>query len=438
MKTFFVLGIVFWHLIVVMPGKAYAQISGISYPERTRPYSGWTAIVKGDNNTRGMAGATVALPNNIAAMENNPAGFAMTLGGFAAQLNSNTFNDPELNRSVNSLTEYQWGVGSSMPPWGFGITYYSPSSEQVANSEVSVRQLDATAAHLIGKRMSVGLAIQLNKGIRTFDGNDLSGTHVSFQLGALYKLENHWILGASYSPASTIGPSDNTSVQSFGFDQPILIPSLMELGVGFVPNRFFKAGFSIIGVTGTPNTALLYDQTISYGQNFTLQPRIGASYVLAEYSFLKVELATGSYFEVSRVDGLQNRMHATFGLDVNPWFINTGLGADLAANYSSWLVSIGVDIVRTARILGIIPKDSVSPYEGILPPALKQSADGLAEGFTLGEKKTEAPLNANEVKKIIEDVPTRVEEKLGIIKTKPKKRRKKIKPAYRSFPLQKE
>src|SRR4051812_10462595 len=86
-------------LALVSATQAFAQSSGLAYPVRYRPYSGWTAIVKGDNNTIGMAGATVALPNSIAAMESNPAGLAMSLGGLAAQINSFTLKDPEFNRS---------------------------------------------------------------------------------------------------------------------------------------------------------------------------------------------------------------------------------------------------------------------------------------------------------------------------------------------------
>jgi hypothetical protein len=393
---------------------ATAQVSGLAYPVRTKTYSGWTAIVKGDNNTIGMSGATIALPNSISAMESNPAGLAMNLSGLAAQINSFKLKDPELNRNEEDISEYQWGVGTSVPPWGFGVTYYSPSSEHAANSEVSVRQLRVSAARLLGEDFSLGVALQFNKGIRKFDTADYSGSHFSFQAGVLYKLGAHWVLGASFTPAIDIAKNPlDSSVQDFGFNQPIRIPSLTSVGVGFMPNRFFKAGFSLVMVSGTSDTALLWDQSIGYGNYLTLQPRLGASYVLAEYNSVKVELAMGSYYEVSRVESQPNRIHGTFGLDVNPWFVNTGIGADIATRYKSWSVSIGIDIVRTIRTFDLIPKDTVPPYNGIFPPPMKISANGLADGFTQGETKTVSPESAAQVSEIVRDIPTRLQERFG-------------------------
>jgi hypothetical protein len=383
-----------------------------------------------------MSGATVATPNSIAAMQDNPAGFAMFLGGLAAQINSQTLQDPELNRSADHITEYQGGVGTSVPPWGFGVTYYSPSSEHVADSEISVREIRATVSRLVGPKTSFGVSLQYDKGIRRFDGNDLSTDHFSFQVGALYKLGDHWVMGASYTPAIDISPSGDNSVNAFGFNQKIRVPSVTAFGFGFMPNRFFKAGLEVLAVGGTPDTALLYDQTIGYGNNFTLQPRLGASYILVEYEFLKVELAAGTYYEVSRINGQANREHGTFGLDINPWFINTGVGTDMAKGYSNWTFSVGIDLVRTARTFEIIPKDTVAPFNGEFPPIFKLSADGLADGFTQGESKNESPPTAAQVQKIVTDIPKRMEEKLGGIQPlpppKPKKRRRH-KPALNSI-----
>lgn len=410
----------------------------MGYPVRSRPYSGWTAVVKGDNNTIGMAGATVALPNSIAAMDSNPAGFAMNLGGLAAQLNSFTLKDPEMNRGADNITEYQWGLGTSVPPWGFGISYYSPSSEHVANSEVSVRQLKISAAYLVSNRASVGLSLEYDKGIRRFDGNDFSSNHISFQVGALYKLEDHWVIGASFTPAIDIAPShEEYGISTFGFNQTIRIPSLTSVGLGFMPNRFFKAGATLVFVGGTSDTALLYDQSLAYGQNFTLQPRIGASYILAEYNFLKIELALGTYFEVSRVQGQGNRTHGTFGLDINPYFINTGIGTDIAAKYRNWSISVGIDIVRTLRTFDIIPKDTVPAIEGTFPPIFKVNSDGLADGFTQGETKTSSPPSAEEVQKIVQDIPRRMQERFGNMKRsllpKKKNRKRKVPEAIKAL-----
>lgn len=361
-----------------------------------------------------MAGATVALPNSIAGMEYNPAGYAMNLGGLAAQINSFTNKEPSLNHGSANYMDYEWGLGTSIPPWGYGLSYYSPTTEHSNTAEVSVRQIKLSVARMLNKKLAVGTSIGFDKGIRKISGQDLSGSHASAQLGVLYKLEDHWVLGASYSPGLTIGPTSNAVDPAVAsFNQDIQVPHLFAVGLGFMPNRYFKAGFSVLGVTGTPGAALLFDQAVSNGERFTAQPRIGASYILGEWHFLKVELAVGSYYEPSRISGIPNRTHGTFGLDLNPWFFNTGVGTDCAKGYVNWNFSIGVDLVRTFRFFQVIPADPVPFYEGAFPPIFKINANGLADGFTQGEVKTISPPSATDVKNIVQDIPQKLNEKFG-------------------------
>lgn len=393
---------------------AEAQPSGINYPTRTTPYSGWSGIVKGDNNTIGMSGATVALPDSIAAMQFNPAGYAMDVGGLAAQINSFTNRDPNLDHGTPDYVDYQWGIGTSVPPWGFGLSYYSPTTEHSDTSEVSVREVRLSVARMVGQNLSIGVAFGFDKGIRKFSGADLSGTHVSGQIGALYKVKDHWILGASYTPALTIGPTSNALTDDVtSFNQNIETPNVIAIGLGFRPNRFFKAGFSLLGITPTPDTTLLYDQTVANGQQFTVEPRLGASYILGEWHFIKVELAVGTYYEQSRVQDIPNRTHGTFGLDVNPWFINTSLGVDTSRDYTDWVVTAGIDLVRTFRFFKIIPPDPVPFYEGAFPPIFKANNNGLPDGMTLGEPKAISPPSAKDVTKIVKSVPAKLDQKFG-------------------------
>jgi hypothetical protein len=398
-------------LLSMFSTNAQAQIPGINYPQRFFPYQGWSAIARGDTNTIGMAGATVALPNSISAIEANPAGLAMTLGGLAAQINSYSIRDPEVNRSTEDSSEYQWGVATSVPPWGFGISYYSPKSELVSDSEVSVRQLRMGAARLIGQNLSIGLSLETHSAIRSFDHRVYNAVKIGWRLGALYKLEDHWVLAATYVPGIDIGRGAETAIgnPSSGFNQSVVEPQILAVGIGFMPNRFFKAGFSMQFVGGTPGTRLLYDQTIGFGENFSVQPRVGGSYVLLEYDWLKAELAAGTYYESTRIGNKDGRLHGTFGLEVNPWFVNTGVGGDFAPHYKNFSVSIGVDIVRTLRFFAIIPRDQVPPYDGYLPPIREISADGMPEGFTQGEEKTVGAASAGDVKQIVEEIPARVE-----------------------------
>ena len=121
----------------------------------------------------------------------------------------------------------------------------------------------------------------------------------------------------------------------------------------------------------------------------------------------------GPYAEVSRIQNNSNRLHGTFGLDINPYFVNTGVGTDYASGYRNWVATIGVDLVRTARTFGIIPPDPVPAYDRFFPPPFVESADGLPDGFTIGQKKSTAPPNADDVKNIVTDIPKKLAEKFG-------------------------
>lgn len=392
---------------------AQVPVPGFPYTTRTHSYQGYSALVKGNNNNIGMSGANVALPVDISSMQYNPAGFAMFLGGFSAMINKNSIDAPEINHFGSDVSEYQWGIGSSILPWGFGITYYSPASENVGASEVSTRQLRVSVARMLGDRVSIGASAELDRSIRTIGGDDLGAFWFSTQFGILYKIADDWTLGASIKPAVDIPASTNfnSNASQLGFNQETRFPTIFSLGAGFMPNRFFRAGFSAFIVGDTADTASLYRDSVAYGQKLTVQPRLGGSYVLAEYNHLKVELAAGTYYEFARMETLPNRLHGTFSLDVNPYFVNTGIAADWSTTYKNFIISIGVDLVRLMRTFDIIPRDPVPPRNRLFPPMMKTDYEGLPQGYTLGIPNAIAPPSAGDVKKIIEDIPARIEEK---------------------------
>jgi hypothetical protein len=409
--------------ILSIPAQA---VPTFPYSARVRDYNGWNSAVRGDTNTVGMAGATVALPNSISSAEGNPAGYAMELSALSVQLNKNTIHDTNIQKSGDQYDSSQWGLAVSPPPWGFGVSYYSPASQSgryqspvtgdVVNTEVSVKELRLTAARaFFNSRLSIGFSLQLMKAVREIGGYDDNHTATGMQLGVLYRLKDHIILGASFEPQTTIDPAGYSATQAElpGFNHAIISPSILAFGFGWIPNRFFRAGASLYLVAPTDNTAILYDQTQSEGQRFSLQPRLGASYVVAEYSNFKIEWAAGTYYENSRIDREPSRMHFTTGLEVNPYFINTGVGFDLSRNYKNVMVSFGVDIVRTLRTFEIIPKDPVPAFSGFFPDPHLVSADGLPEGITEGEKKKVVPISLDDVSTIINDIPQKLKEKMS-------------------------
>jgi hypothetical protein len=415
-------------LLAFLAARAEAFI--FPYSVRTQNYSSWTPATRGDTNTIGMAGATVALPTSISAAEPNPAGYGMTTGSVSAQINSVSLHDSRLQRTGEPIDSSEWGLGVSPDHWGFSIAYYSPETESgtyvspntgdTAVTEVSLKEFRFTVARtFFVDRLSIGATFEITKAVREINdiSNDCFGT--SYQLGALYRLPNHVLLGLSYMPEVTVGPASNTAYQAImpGFNQTVARPLLVTFGSGWIPNRFFKMGASVTYAGNTENTALLYDQTITTGARPTWVPRMGVSYVLAEYSNFKVEGAAGSYYEFSRLSSEANRLHVTAGLEANPYFINLGAGFDVAIAYQNFIVSVGVDIVRAARAFDIIPKESVPPYNGLFPRVTHISPDGLPSGLTRGEQSAYQATSVEQVGKIVEEVPQNIAKKLQGEKT---------------------
>lgn len=405
-----------------------AQADPLPYSNRSQDYSAWTAATRGDITTVGMAGATLAVPSSIAGAEANSAGYAMEMPSLSVQINSVTLHDQAVQRTGQSFTSGQFGVGVSAAPWGFGIAYYSPLTESgtfdVAGRklpmEVSLKEFRFTVARsFLESRLALGFSVGLEKAVREFGPTDFNSWGFGAHLGALYRLEDHVFLGASYVPEMHLDPSGiSGSVPGLtGLDRGVWLPAQIGLGVGWRPNRFFKGGFSLNYVAPTRNTALLADQSIATGLNPTWIPRLGASYVIAEFNKWRLEGAAGTYYEPSRLSDEANRLHGTGELEAEIYFADVGLGVDAAANYRNVLVSVGVNVVSLMRTFKLIPADSVPAYSGFFPPIDRISADGLPGAMTTGEKKNYKEPSLQEMQKIVSEIPKKIETTLNGGKT---------------------
>jgi hypothetical protein len=395
----------------------------LPYSARTKSYSGYSTTIRGDNDTVGMSGATVAVPNSVSNLESNPAGLTMTMGSVTAQINSGEVEDNTITGSNTKLQDSQWGLTVTPGNWGYSVAYYSPAFEggsytspntgQASEYEASLKQVRFAVSHLVTKRLSVGFGLDFYRAIRNVGEDKYSSMDLNYKIGAIYHVGNHILVAATFSPEQEIGNSvfSSGAAEMPGFAKPIMIPLVLTTGVGWIPNRFFTAGFALSAVGATKNTALLRDENISVGNRLTLQPKIGASYVLGQYDHLKIQVSVGSYYETSRVDGESNRFHGTGSLSVNPYFANLGIGIDKAVKYNNFFVSIGVDIVRLVRTFDIIPPDPVPALGGFYPKPFEISADGLPEPLTRDEEKEFAAPSASDVTDIIKNVPKNIENK---------------------------
>jgi hypothetical protein len=413
-------------LAVLLTGEANAYI--LPYRTRTRDFSSWIPATQGDTKTIGMAGATVALPTSVTSAESNAAGFAMTTESVSAQISNTTYNDQRLQRSDESITTSQAGFGISPERWGFALALYSPQGESgtyvspntgdTVKARADLRELRLIIARrLLNDDLALGFALGLAKSTLALNNESADAYALSYQLSALYRLPGHVLIGASYSPELKVGPSGGTHFESImpGFNRAMVRPGLLTVGAGWLPNRYFRLGLSLTLVGGTTNTALLYDEEVRVGNGASWVPRLGASYVIALYANFKAEVAVGSYYESSRLSNMPDRIHATAGLEINPSFINLGVGLDIASGFQNFIVGAGIDLIRVARFFAIIPQEDPPSYTGLFPRITTHAPDGLPEGLTSDDPKPHGGQasagGVTQVTQVVADVPSNVVKK---------------------------
>lgn len=384
-----------------------------TYSVRSASYMGYQTTLRGDINSVGMAGANAALPTSISASEINPAGGAMMMGSLAAQIVRNSIRDERIIDGNQKIRSNLFGITVSNQGWGWSYGSYQPANEISGPYEISVREHHFSISKLFfNKKLSIGASAILVSTSQVTDTSSQSTSDLTTKLGILYRRNDRLTFGTSFRPGYETSPQQQPSSIT-NFFQPVQTPWILSQGVGWYPNRLFKTGATLVVFGKTSNTGLLKDQTPN-GREITYQPRIGASYVFGDFRNLKMEFSMGSYWE-SAASGINlSRLHQTMGLQINPYFVNTGIGIDRSKGYRNIIVSIGVDLVRTLRALEIIPKDNVKPQQRFFPDPFDSDCKGLPEGMCDEKrKKSERPPSLSDVKKIIEKIPERVQGKIN-------------------------
>jgi hypothetical protein len=182
--------------------------------------------------------------------------------------------------------------------------------------------------------------------------------------------------------------------------------------------------FSVFAVGRSPNAALIRDDVTQVGTHVTFQPRLGAAYVFADFKNVKGTAFGGTYFEWSRIDGESNRVHATGGLELKPWVFTAGIGTDLSAGYSNFILSVGVDLLQVLEKVKIVPTPYSPPHEGFLPSAIRLSDAGLPRPMVKDWVQKGPDMNPVEV---IKQVPARTKVAVAKLKKEWKKYRNKKK-----------
>lgn len=375
---------------------ASEEVPFLPYHDRTRPYSGWSTTVRGDIRTVGMAGATTGLGDTFMAASDNPAGLAMTMKNGDTNFTSNSVRDENIQK--HRIEASSLGLALNSYPWGFSIGKATPWSEgQVYRLDTAPLDPVALMVSIDEYRLSAGrvffddhlaLGVGLKLGVleeridfaqSTELNSDQSATAVGATFGAMYRFPQRLILGASYSLPMDfpLDPLQAPTTRLTGFYQPVQVPWRIGTGLGWIPNRFFRADFTTHFVGTTPGTGLIRDQSVEVGQRMTVHPRLGAAYVFADFRNSKGTVFTGTYYEASRVAGAINRFHYTAGIEVKLWIFNIGFGVDAAADFRNYITGVGIDPFALMTKLGLIPKTDNERLQGVFPSPMRRSDEGL-------------------------------------------------------------
>lgn len=412
---------------------SFAQADTLRYTHRTHEYNGWSTTVSGDVRTVGMAGATVGLPDSYLSSRDNPAGLALLMDDADENYSNNQISDGRIQERIYPIDMGSFGLAAAFYPWAFSVGYVTTSREgmpyallnsnEVPTVGISSREWRLAASRVFfNKRVSLGASFNFGRATEdlTFeqsDTEDLSGSEYETGLtfGILGQLNKNVLLGLSFALPMTYEFTDASGPATpiAGFYKPLTTPGRVGVGIGWVPNRILRADMSLIAVGRTRGAALLRDDTSMVGQNFTVQPRAGLAYIFADYNEFRGTSFVGSYFEMTRTAGTSSRLHFTGGVEIKPWILTLGAGVDLAPRYSNILLGFGIDAIRIAQKLSIIPKPYPLERKGLFPSASGLSDEGMPRGLVERWRPTGPDMN---VIKVIGDIPSRTEKKVEEVK----------------------
>ena len=386
-------------LALAVTGRNASAQSTLPYAARTLSFNGLSTSVHGDIRTVGMGGASTGLADTFIAALDNPAGLAMTVGIGDIHFATDSIQDGNVQHFGSTVTTDSVGLALSLYPWAVSVGYLSPYREEeryaleplrnVGTLSVVTRELVVSAARTFAHdRFSVGATLILGQAQRsiglsrehTGDPSDSSYT-AGATIGGMMQLPRRFLLGTSFStPLHYSGAGDGVQepISLPGFFQAVEVPWRASLGLGFIPNRFFRADVTLHLLGASAHTALLRDEQARVGERVTPQPHIGAAYVFADFKELKATLFLGSYFEVTRIAGTDNRLHGTGGVEARLWIFTLGAAVDGASRYQNYIVSVGVDVFGVLARLKMIPTFYTPPAGGMFPRPYTFSDAGLA------------------------------------------------------------
>lgn len=424
-------------MLLVFPMPAKSDIP-LPYLNRTHSYSGWSTAATGDIRSVGMGGAMAGLGDTELAATLNPAGLAMALDNGDFNYSSNQIRDGYLQSMDTPVGLSTFGIAMTQFPWGFGIAYGSTYREEntyliptqpavLEGLTIQLKELRLSVARLmIQNRLTLGASLNFALAEETIGTSSNFSGGINVTLGAMYQLEDRFLLGVSYQPGmrfspgsnlynkntSTSGGSDTPAIT--GFYQPMEIPNQWVFGVGWIPNRLIRGDFTVGIIGSTQQTALLRDDQVLVGENRTVQPKLGVAYVFGDFKNTQATVFSGTYLECTRVAGEYNRVHGTLGIEVKFWMLTAGYGVDQAVGYQNHLVSIGMDLFELMEKGNLIPKNWHPNYKGWFPDPITLSDEGLARPLVKNWRPQGPDMNPVQVGL---DLPARIKKEYQVLTT---------------------
>jgi hypothetical protein len=315
-----------------------------------------------------MAGALTGLADSYYGAMINPAGSALTLNRVDLDLSKFTISDQITMAPGQVLSGNTIGIAVPLKEMGVSLGYTTPYL--VTNATGNTARLSdyrmSFSKSFFENHLSFGLGLVFDQ----ISVNSISLGQVGYTLGTLYRFPNRFFLGATYNTPMLFGPDSQNEVFS--------LPRSATLGLGWIPNRLFRAGFSLEWVGAENNTYLYHQPTQATGQYSTVQVHLGTTYEFLSTHSLRMILYSGTYLEALRTS-ISYRPHLTTGLEVRPWFIHAAFIIDVADQYQNTLFNIGLDVKDALNRLNVLPREVSAPPAGFLPPPFETNEDWLPQ-----------------------------------------------------------
>ena len=344
-------------------------VSGPLIPNEAKAaYSLWSGAVRGNTQNVGMAGALTGLADDYYGSVINPAGSAMTLRQMELDLTHSNISDQLLLTPGQNFSGQTVGIAIPLDKMGLSIGFTTPFlATHDIGEQVILRDYRFTLSKsFLENHLSLGIGIALDEAHL----NSESITQVGSTFGILYRLPNRIFLGSSLNTPLLLGP--------FQGDRLFSLPLTATVGLGWMPNRLFRAAISAEWISTELNSFSFHQPDQQVGQSPALQIHLGASYEFLYIKNIRSKIDTGTYLEALRTSN-SYRPHYTVGLTIQPWFVNLVMTLDIANKYHNTLFNLGIDVENLFRLLKLIPKKISNPPSGFLPAPLENNEDWMSE-----------------------------------------------------------